>query len=336
MTHQVTLQPSGLTFQVPEKTPLLDAGLNQGIALPYGCKGGVCGSCKGRVLAGEVSHDGALEQALSANERARGFTLLCCASALSDLTIEIGHVGALSEFPAKLMPARIHAMSRASADVMILQLKLPASDTFRFRPGQYIDFLLKDGQRRSFSIANAQADGILELHVRRVPGGQFTEHVFSSMRPRDIVRIEGPLGSFHFHAESTAPAIFLAGGTGFAPIKAIIEDALDKKVSRPMHLYWGAATPDGLYLDSQVRQWAAQLPSFHYIPVISSSSPSNWAGRTGLVHHALMNDYPDLSRHQVYACGSPAMIESARQDLIERCALSADAFFADAFTFSRA
>lgn len=338
MAYQVTLNPSGHTFSADEGTHLLEAGLNQGVSLPYGCKSGVCGSCKGKVISGQVSHGNADQHALTPDERAQGVTLLCCATAHSDLTIEIREIAGASDYPVKIMPARIQSMTTAAPEVMILRLKLPASDKLRFRPGQYVDILLRDGQRRSFSIANAPEDEeFMELHVRRVAGGQFTEQVFSSMKPRDILRLEGPLGSFFLQEDAAAPIIFLAGGTGFAPIKAIVEHAIKNDMTRPMHLYWGANTPDGLYLDALARSWAEDHANFRYTPVVAADPPpAGWTGRTGLVHEALMADYPDLSKHQVYACGGPAMVDAARIDLLGLCALPAEAFFADAFTFSTA
>ena len=336
MTYQVTLNPSGHRFAVEENTVLLDAGLAQGIGLPYGCKSGVCGSCKAKVISGEVSHGATSEHALSATERAQGIALLCCASAHSDLTLEIREAGGNDDYPVKTMPARVQTMTLAAPGVMILQLKLPASDRLRFRPGQYVHVLLKDGQKRSFSIANApQVEDTLELHIRQVPGGQFTEQVFSTMKPRDILRLEGPIGSFYLDEESTAPIIFLAGGTGFAPVKAMVEHAINRGLARPMHLYWGAGTPDGLYLDTLAKNWAERRPDFRYTPVVSGPI-GNWSGRSGLVHRALMDDYADLSGHHVYACGAPAMVDAARTDLVTQRALPDAAFFADAFTFSTA
>ena len=335
MTYQVTLSPSGHSFTTHGQEHLLEAGLKQDIGLPYGCKSGVCGACKCKVLSGDVVHSGAALQTLSPTERQQGMALLCCTSARSDLTIDVREIQSARDYPAKIMPVRVQSMVTAVEDVMILQLKLPANDRLLFRPGQYIDILLKDGQRRSFSIANApRDDATLELHVRRVPGGLFTEYIFSSMKLRDILRIEGPLGSFFLRDDSTSPIILLAGGTGFAPVKAIIEHIISCKIARPVHLYWGSGDPKGLYLDELAHGWTTILSNFRYTPVVSSALPDNsWAGRTGLVHQALMADYADLSSHQVYACGSPVMIEAARQDLIQARNLAADSFFSDAFTF---
>ena len=339
MTYQVTLSPSGHTFQTDGQEHLLESGLRQHIGLPYGCKSGVCGACKCTVLSGEITHSGAALQTLSDAERQQGLALLCCTSARSNLTVEVRVSQHTTDFPVRIMPTRVQAMNAAAEDVMILQLKLPANENFRFRPGQYIDILLKDGQRRSFSIANApRNDSTVELHIRRVSGGLFTEHVFSSMQPRDILRIEGPLGSFFLQDSPNVPIILLAGGTGFAPIKAIVESLIEKKINCPVHLYWGANTPMGLYLDELAQQWAKTLPDFRYTPVVSNVilDKGTWSGRTGLVHQALMADYDDLSSHHVYACGAPGMIDAARKDLTQSRALPADAFFADAFTFSNA
>jgi CDP-4-dehydro-6-deoxyglucose reductase len=219
--------------------------------------------------------------------------------------------------------------------VIVLELKLPASEKFQFIAGQYIDILLADGKRRSFSIANAPTSADhLELHIRRVPGGQFTTHVFEKLKEKDILRFEGPLGGFRLH-DSPKPAILLAGGTGFAPIKSIVENAIATGQTRPMTLYWGSRDLAGLYQLDVARSWEARLPGFRCIPVLSDASPAdNWSGRQGLAHAALMADLPDLSGHEVYACGSPAMIDAARADLTGRCQLPADAFFADAFSFS--
>jgi CDP-4-dehydro-6-deoxyglucose reductase len=245
-------------------------------------------------------------------------------------------VGAVRDIPVKTLPCRVQKLARLAPDVMLLQLKLPASERLQFLAGQYIDILLKDGRRRSFSIANApQADDYLELHVRQVPGGHFTSHVFQAMRARDILRLEGPHGDFFLREDSAKPVVLLAGGTGFAPIKAIVEHAFHQKSMRPMALYWGARDRAGLYLHELAERWAASHPGFMYVPVLSEPlNADGWQGRTGLVHQAVMADFPDLSGHQVYACGAPAMIEAARFDLISRCGLKNEDFFADAFTFA--
>jgi CDP-4-dehydro-6-deoxyglucose reductase, E3 len=263
--------------------------------------------------------------------------LLCKAHALSDLDIRVRSLTRAGDLPIKKLPCRVQSIERAASDVIVLKVKLPASDTFRFRAGQYIDFLLEGGRRRSFSIANAPAAADhLELHIRRIDGGSFTGHVFDAMKEKDILRFEGPLGSFGFGPGERA-AVLIAGGTGFAPVKSMVEDLIASGRQRPLTLYWGSRTREGLYMDELARTWEQALPGFRYIPVLSEPAPEDgWTGRIGLVHHAVMADLPDLSSHEAYACGSPAMIDAARADLVSRCGLPADAFFADAFTFASA
>jgi CDP-4-dehydro-6-deoxyglucose reductase len=334
MAHQVTVQPSGNVFQVPEGDSILAAALNEGFHLPYGCRNGACGSCKGKLVAGEIDYGRYQKTALSDDERAAGYALFCQARPLTDVVIESREIGAVKDLVVRKLPCRVQRMERAADDVMILYLKLPANERLQFLAGQYVEFLLKDGSRRSFSMANAPHDDeLLQLHVRLVPGGSFTEHVFKTMKERDILRFEGPLGSFFLH-ESEKPIVFVASGTGFAPIKAIIESALQKGIERPMILYWGARRPKDLYLDELPRRWAADRPrQLTYVPVISDALPEDrWTGRTGFVHRAVMADLPDLSGHQVYACGVPIMVESARRDFTHQCNLPIDEFFCDSFT----
>jgi CDP-4-dehydro-6-deoxyglucose reductase len=228
----------------------------------------------------------------------------------------------------------VQRLEKVADDVMIVGLKLPANERLQFLAGQYIDFLLKGGERRSFSMANApHADELLELHIRQVAGGSFTEHVFGKMKERDILRLEGPLGSFFLREDSAKPIVLVASGTGFAPIKSIIESSVHRQVTRPMVLYWGARRPKDLYLNALAEKWAREQPNFRYVPVISEARPEDaWTGRTGFVHRAVMEDLPDLSAHQVYACGVPIMVDSARRDFIAQCKLPEDEFYADSFT----
>jgi len=334
MAHRVTIQPSGNAFTVPEGDTILAAALSEGFHLPYGCRNGACGSCKGKLVAGEIDYGKYQHTALSADERAAGYALFCVAKPLSDVTIESREIGAVKDIVVKKLPCRVNKIERVTDDVVILQLKLPATERLQFLAGQYIEFILKDGTRRSFSMANAPHDDeFLQLHVRHVPGGSFTEHVFKTMKERDILRFEGPLGSFFLH-ESEKPIVFVASGTGFAPIKAIIESAFKHEIGRPMTLYWGGRRPRDLYLDALARHWAAEYPAlFEYISVVSDALPEDqWTGRTGFVHRAVMADIPDLSGVQVYACGVPIMVESARRDFTHECGLPIDEFFADSFT----
>lgn len=337
MSVQVKILPSGHIYAADPAETLLQSALDAGFALPYGCRDGACGTCKGKVLEGRVDYGHASAGALSDFEKRQGYALFCCAKPLTDVTIECREVAGLADIPIRKMPVRVEALERAAPDVMIIKLKLPANERLQFLAGQYLDFLLKDGRRRSFSMATApHVEGFLELHVRHVPGGQFTDHVFGQMKVRDILRIEAPLGSFFLREDSTLPIILLAGGTGFAPIKSIVEHAIHKKIARPMRLYWGARTPDGLYLRELAERWAREIADFEFVPVISETPPAEWRGRCGLVHEAVMADHADLSGFEVYACGAPPMIEAARRDFVSRCGLAEEAFFADAFSYAAA
>jgi CDP-4-dehydro-6-deoxyglucose reductase len=327
--HTVTLQPSGQQFQVEDGEAVLAAALRQGFVLPYSCKNGVCGSCKGKILAGTVDYGVYQQKTLTDDEKAQGKALFCQAKPLTDLVLEARTLGAAKDIQIKKLPCRVQKMERLAEDVMVLHLKLPANEKLNFLAGQYIEFLLKDGGRRSFSMANPPHDAeLIQLHVRHVAGGQFTDHVFNKMKERDILRCEGPLGTFFLREDSDKPIVFVASGTGFAPIKAVIEHALHKGVKRQMTLYWGGRRPKDLYMNDLATSWP-----FRYVPVISDALPEdNWTGRTGFVHRAVMQDIPDLSDCQVYACGVPIMVDSAKRDFIVQCKLPEEEFYADSFT----
>ncbi len=334
MPHRITVEPSGHQFSAEPGNTVLRAALDAGVNLPYGCRNGACGACKGRVLAGQVDRGPYMEGALSDAEVAQGYALFCCARPLSDLTIACREAGGTREIPLRTLPCRVQRLERVAPDVMVMSLTLPASERLQFVAGQYIDFLLKDGCRRSFSLANAPHDGAcLQLHVRHIPGGQFTGHVFAGLRERDILRFDGPHGDFCLQESSSKPAILVAGGTGFAPLKSMIEDALQRRPCRPMTLYWGARDRAGLYLGRLAETWRDR--GVGYVPVLSEPrADDRWDGRTGLVHEAVMSDLPDLSGHQAYVCGTPAMVEAARRDFIRRCGLKEEDFFADSFSFA--
>ena len=335
MTYQITLKPSGHNYTVGDGEILLEAALDAGFVLPYGCRNGACGSCRAKILEGSVDHGRSQKGALPDNARSEGYALLCCATAQSDLVIECRELADSSEYPVRIMPCRVQALERLADDVMLISLKLPVNERLAFRAGQYIEFMLKGGDRRAFSIANApHDDGFLQVHVRKIAGGRFTSHVFEAMQVKEILRFEGPLGTFHLREESDKPIILLAGGTGFAPIKSIVEHAIHNNIQRPIKLYWGARTRAGLYMHELAQQWASEHAHLEYIPVLSEPGPEDeWSGRTGLVHEAVLEDLADFSPYQVYACGAPGMIDAARDDF---CAngLPADDFFADAFTFA--
>jgi CDP-4-dehydro-6-deoxyglucose reductase len=331
--HSVTIQPSGQSIEVEEGEAILAAALRQGLVLPYGCKNGACGSCKGKILSGNVDYGVYQPKVLTDEEKSLGKALFCQAKPLSDVVIEARTVGAVKGIEVKTLPCRVQKMERVADDVMIVHLKLPANERLVFLAGQYLDFLLRDGSRRSFSMGCAPHEGgELQLHVRHVAGGAFTDHVFGKMKERDILRFEGPLGTFFLREDSDKPVVFVASGTGFAPIKAIIEEAVHKGTPRPMTLYWGGRRPRDLYLNALAEDWAAR-GLLKYVPVISEALPEDhWTGRTGFVHRAVMQDLPDLSGYQVYACGVPVMVDAARKDFTATCGLPEDEFYADSFT----
>jgi CDP-4-dehydro-6-deoxyglucose reductase len=333
-TFTVTVEPSGTAFSANADETILAAGIRQGVGLPYGCKDGACGSCKCKMVSGQVVHANFQRKALSVEDEAANFVLTCCATAQSDIVLESRQVTPAGALPIKKMPTRVSSLVKKSADVVVMKLQLPANDAFAFRAGQYIEFILRDGARRSYSMANAPHIGPgLELHIRHMPGGRFTDLVFGSMKEKDILRIEGPFGSFFLREDSDKPMVFLASGTGFAPLKALLEHMQHCGITRPTTLYWGGRRPSDLYMDDWVRAQLANMPHLRYVPVVSDALPEDqWTGRTGFVHLAVLQDFPDLSGHQVYACGAPIVVESARSAFSAQAGLPADEYFADSFT----
>ena len=334
MTFQISIQPSGRTFAVEQGETMLAAGIRQGVGLPYGCKDGACGSCKCRKIDGTVVHGVHQSKALSADEEANGYVLTCCGVAQTDVVLESRQVTEAGAFPIRKMPARVSSLERMSHDVMLVRLQLPANDPFNYRPGQYVEFLLRDGSRRSYSMANAPHNGPgLELHIRHMPGGRFTDHVFGVMKEKEIQRIEGPFGSFFLREDSDKPMVLLASGTGFAPIKALIEHMQFQGITRRATLYWGGRRPEDLYMDDWIQARLLEMPNLDYVPVVSDALPQDhWTGRTGFVHRAVLEDLPDLSGYQVYACGAPIVVDCARNDYCELAGLAEEEFFSDAFT----
>lgn len=330
----ISVQPSGIQFEAHAGESLLAAGIRQGIGLPYGCKDGACGSCKCKLVSGQVQQSNFQRKALSEEEEAQGFVLTCSARAQSDITLESRQVTPAGALPIKKMPTRVSSLVRKTEDVVLMQLQLPANDNFVYRAGQYVEFIMRDGARRSYSMANAPSHGPgVELHIRHMPGGRFTDLVFGSMKEKDILRIEGPMGSFFLREASNKPMVFLASGTGFAPLKALLEHMQHCGITRPVTLYWGGRRPADLYMDDWVRAQCAAMPHLRYVPVVSDALPEDaWQGRTGFVHRAVLEDFPDLSGHQVYACGAPIVVDCAQRDFCAQAGLPADEFFADAFT----
>ncbi|WP_088284442.1 CDP-6-deoxy-delta-3,4-glucoseen reductase [Ideonella sp. A 288] len=337
MSFRVNVQPANRDIEVARDEAILAAAIRQGIGLPYGCRDGACGSCKSRLLDGRVIHGAHQAKALTADEEAAGLILTCCATPQTDCVVEARSVPGAGEFPILKMPSRVLTITRPAPDVAVLRLQLPANQSFQYRAGQYIEFILRDGTRRSYSMANAPSrlgsPPAIELHVRHMPGGKFTDQVFGTMKEKDILRMEGPYGSFFLREDSARPIVLLASGTGLAPIKAIVERLQDAAIDRPAVLYWGCRRRDDLYLHDWAVQAAATMPNLRYVPVLSEPTAADgWTGRVGLVHEVVMADLPDLSGQQVYACGAPVMVDAARRDFVGRCGLPADEFHADAFT----
>ena len=329
----ITVQPSGRQFSAQSDETLLAAGIRQGVGLPYGCKDGACGSCKCKMLSGSVVHGAHQTKALSPEEESQGLVLTCCATATSDVVLESRQVSAEGALPIKKMPTRVTSLQKVSADVMLIQLQLPANDSFQYKAGQYIEFLLRDGARRSYSMANAPQGNSVELHIRHMPGGKFTDHVFGSMKEKEILRVEGPHVSFYLREESDKAILMVASGTGFAPIKALLEQMESAGSTRPVGLYWGGRRPADLYMDGWVKEFQNRMPSLRYVPVVSDAlEEDQWTGRVGFVHQAALEDFQDMREYQVYACGAPIVVESARRDFVAHAGLPPEEFYADAFT----
>ena len=360
--YTVRIEPHGRVIRVRAGQPVLEAALAAGLNLPHSCKSGHCSSCRARLRTGEVSYPGVRPPGITAAEEEAGNILLCQARPKTDLVLEARLVAAAADVEIKTLPCRIARLTPLAADVMQVWLRLPAVETMRFQPGQYLDVLLEGGRRRSFSIASPPHDSdLLELHVRRVPGGGFTERLFGaggdpragqpaagvpgagqppaapSLTDGALLRIEGPVGQF-IYRRGTSPLLMIAGGTGFAPLKSmlrhILEDGSDNG-ERDIHLYWGARRPNDIYEESLALAWMRRYPRFHFTAVLSESSPTE-AGehrRVGWVHEAVLADHPDLAGFEVYAAGPPAMIEAIRTSF-PRHGLNPDRLYFDSFDYA--
>ena len=336
MPHQITINPSGHSFPCADGDTVLASAMAADLMLPYGCRNGACGTCKGKVLEGRVDFGPHQASTLTDDEKRQGLALFCCAKPLTDLVIEVREVRRAGDIRARKLPCRVESIEKAAPDVAIVKIKLPANERLQFLAGQYIDLLLRDGRRRSYSLATPpHDDALLELHVRHLPGGFFSNQLFNEFKGREILRFEGPLGTFFLREDSDKPIIFVAGGTGFAPIKGVIEHALHHRIDavRPMVLYWGVRAMRDLYLPDLPGKWQQSSANFTFIPVLSDPAPEdNWPGRTGFVHQAVLDDFPDLSGYQVYVCGGPPMVDAARKSFVASRGLPPEEFYADSFT----
>lgn len=331
MSHRVRLEPSQRAFDVADGETILAAGLRQRFALPFGCQSGGCGSCRVRLEAGRVRYPAGGAPALSEAEVAAGYILMCLARPETDLVLRLHQPAMLEQLHPRTWPARVAGHRALSHDVVGLWVKLPKGEPFRWLPGQYVDFLLPDGRRRSFSLAGA-ADQQLEFHLRVTPGGLFAHYVQDEMPDKTILRFEGPLGAFYVREDSTRPAIFVAGGTGFAPIKAMLERQFAQGPARPLHLFWGARAARDLYHDALAREWARAHAHFRYTPVLSEDEPA-WTGERGFVHEAVLRAYPDLTGREAYLAGPPVMVHAGKRAFVA-AGLDADHLYYDSFDYA--
>ena len=315
MAFKVRIEESGHAFEVEENESVLDAALRQGLALPYGCRNGACRSCKGRLIEGEVHYPEGTPKALTPLDNAQGWTLFCKAHPKSDLRIDVEEIVGAQDIVVRMLPCRVISKEQLAHDVVELRLQLAQAERLQFLAGQYVDIVLRDGRRRAFSLANPpHDDDHLELQIRHVPGGEFSGYVFDSLKEKALLRIRGPLGSFYLRKKDQRPVIFMAGGTGFSPIKSIIEDALHEGYPHEMHLYWGVRARRDLYKHELASRWAEEHENVHYVPVLSEPLPEDeWDGRTGFVHQAIAEDFPDMSVYSVYMSGPPVMVNAGRE-----------------------
>lgn len=335
MSFKIKIQPDNLEFTANPDESVLAAALRSSINLPYGCRNGACGSCKGQIIRGKISYPEMALSGISDIEQKNGYALFCQAHPRTDLEIQSRVISRINDIPIRKLPCRVIKIDRLNHDVIRLALKLPASERLQFMAGQYIDILMPEGKRRSFSLANAPHDDeYLELHIRHYDGGLFSDFAFKHLKEKTLLRIEGPLGTFFLREDSTRPIIMVAGGTGFAPVKSMIEYAIEKNIQRTIILYWGARSRADLYLHDLAQEWTKVNSSIKYIPVLSEpAEDDDWTGRTGLVHQSVLQDYEQLADFDIYTCGPPPMVHAVRDRFIEHGA-TAEFIYSDSFEFA--
>ena len=325
-------QVSGKIFQTDGTDSILDDALIHGLNFPYGCQKGSCGKCKATIIEGEVGYEGEIPSGITPEEVADGMALLCQCRPKSDILLVVAELDSVADIEVRTLPCKVEKIKRLNHDVIQVFLKIPGSESLQYLPGQYIDLIHPDFDPRAFSIANAPTNtSLIELHVRLVEGGKFTHFVFNELEEKSLLKIEGPKGDFFFREDSKKPVILVAGGTGFGPIKAIIEHAIENKLDRQIYLYWGVRDEVDFYMDLP-SQWANEYDNIHFIPVLSEPN-DEWQGRTGFVHESVLNDFDDLTGYEVYACGPPKMVKSAADAFINQGMIK-DNFFSDAFVFA--
>lgn len=335
MSFNITIQPSGHTFTADDGESLLDAGLNHGLSLPYGCRNGACGACKGKIVTGEVDYGDRNTSCLSDDDKAAEIVLCCQAQPKGDVVVNVKEISSTTEIKPKIMPARVIKLEKLSHDVMQLELKLPESQRMQFLAGQYVEILLKGGKRRAFSIANApHQDDVIVLQIRHVPGGLFSDHVFEEMKEKALLRIEGPFGGFYLQEESDRPIIMIGGGTGYAPINGMLEHAHSLEMKNQFHLFCGIRAKRDIYMQGMAESLTQRMSNLNYTAVLSDPEASdNWAGVTGFVHEEVLKQFADLSGFDIYMSGPPPMINAAKAAFIRQGA-SEDNMYSDAFEYS--
>ncbi len=335
MSFHIKVPASGHQFTCEADETILEAALRQGIALPYGCRNGACGKCSGTVVSGQTQYDTDALRGLAKKEFEQGKTLFCKACATTDLVIETREIVRSQQIDIKILPCRVEKMQKLTHDIMQLKLKLPETERLQFLAGQYIEILLKDGKRRAFSIANAPHDDeYIELHIRHVPDGHFGDYVFDGLKEKTLMRMEGPFGSYYLREDSDRPVILVGGGTGFAPLKGMLEHAFHIGRKTPVHLFCGVRSLRDLYMDKLVKQWLEQTDILQYTPVLSEPDENDhWQGETGFVHESVVRHYPDLSGYDVYLSGPPPMVKAGMERFYEK-GLPESQIYSDSFEYS--
>lgn len=325
-------QATGKVFRSDGDSAILEDALIHGVNFPYGCQKGFCGKCKASIITGEVAYEGEAPNGITPEEIADGMALLCQCRAKSDVTLVVNELDNVADIEVRTLPCKVQSIKRFNHDVIQLFLKIPDALSLQYLAGQYIDLIHPDFEPRAFSIANAPSNnGLIELHVRLIEGGKFTNFIFNQLEEKSLLQLEGPKGDFFFREDSKKPVILMAGGTGFAPVKSIVEHAIATKLSREMYIYWGVRDESDMYMDLP-QQWISEYDNIHFVPVLSQAN-EKWQGRKGFVHQSILKDFEDLTGYEVYACGPPEMVKSAVKSFVEQGMIQ-DNFFSDAFVFA--
>lgn len=317
MTAHVRIEPSGHEYFVDGNDSLLEAALRAGLALDYGCSAGSCGKCKARVLSGEVQRTRHSDYALSAAEKSAGVILMCCNTAVLDLVIEAREAHGAADMPLQSIDAKVKAIDPIAPDLRLLHLQTPRSNRLRFLAGQSVRLELADGTGATYPVASCPCDDRnLHFHVRRLNGDRFADCVFAGLDRADTVRVIGPQGTFVLDEESPRPLVFIAGDSGFAPIKSLIEHAMALEVAETLHLFWVASKGGGHYLENLCRSWDDALDDFSYVGLTVDDCASQGAVREVL--HAALDAHPLAGESDFYVSGPAPFSLAAERVLLDR------------------